>query len=391
MTGHKFYLWDDDRQDFSDGQSFIHHYGKTNSWCLIRCFKYLTEKMFYPCQIDALNFDKLNDIHPEALEHIQKRRMKLMIFFPYEGYNFNHPSHISDLSWTELIRKYLHKNKISESNVVLVYGDLNFRKNFETEMHVIPFNCFEYYSTHDYDEVQKQNNWTPLLQPTVDFKKDKIFLFKNAVTKRVQRQAFYIRLRELGLTDYCLMSWLNRYETKKIDENLVKVIKHHFDLDYSFEEIQFLNEKVVLDFEELPGKKQAFLTNETFTRTWYSLVMETLFEKDINFVTEKTYQPIINFHPFLIASTPYALKNLHEDGYETFPEVFDESYDKEEDSAKRFAMIVEQVRLSCQPGFEEKFKQPSVREKLLHNRKNWSIRKGNPHIRRLLLALSALA
>ena len=237
-------------------------------------------------------------------------------------------------------------------------------------------------------------DWEPLQKPTVDFfRKEKVFLFKNAVITRNHRQAFYLRLNELGLLKKSMMSWLDRYNgiPDLCLRSASDMLMHDFGLKYSAEECELLTKKVILDFEELPERKQAFLTNDTYTNTWYSLVMETLFEKDVNFVTEKTYQPIINYHPFLIASTPHALENLRNNGYETFPEIFDESYDEETDTAKRFHMLIHEVQKSCQPGFEEKFKQPSVREKLKHNRKNFFNRRGRPHSIMLISSLSALA
>ena len=45
------------------------------------------------------------------------------------------------------------------------------------------------------------------------------------------------------------------------------------------------------------------------------------------FITEKTYRPIINRHPFVIQSTAGFLENLHKKGFITFSKYIDESYD----------------------------------------------------------------
>ena len=46
-----------------------------------------------------------------------------------------------------------------------------------------------------------------------------------------------------------------------------------------------------------------------------------------NFITEKTYRPIINRHPFVVQSTSGFLENLHNKGFLTFSMFIDESYD----------------------------------------------------------------
>jgi hypothetical protein len=46
-----------------------------------------------------------------------------------------------------------------------------------------------------------------------------------------------------------------------------------------------------------------------------------------NFITEKTYRPIINRHPFVVQSTSGFLENLQAKGFQTFSTFIDESYD----------------------------------------------------------------
>jgi hypothetical protein len=377
-----FCLWKND-----DAAAYRYAYIR-NTMFKVDEFTELMPRMYYFAHIDVFNLSKLENIPQKPLQYLREQKIKLVIFYPYEAYRPD----VGD--WYEKIRMVLHQQKIAESNVILVYGDLNVEKYKSHSIKFLPFNCFEKTAYDDFHRVQALYDWEPLDKPTVDFlRKDKVFLFKNAVITRNHRQAFYLKLNELGLLKKSMMSWLDRYNgIPELSMHAVAdVMLHDFALKYSQQECELLKKKVILDFEELPDRKQAFLTNDTYTNTWYSLVMETLFEKDVNFVTEKTYQPIINYHPFLIASNPYALRNLREDGYETFPEIFDESYDEETDTAKRFHMLIHEVQKSCQPGFEEKFKQPSVREKLKHNRKNFFDRRGRPHSIMLISSLSALA
>ena len=61
-------------------------------------------------------------------------------------------------------------------------------------------------------------------------------------------------------------------------------------------------------------------------------------------------------------------KRLRYLGYQTFPEMFDESYDQEYDVRKRFDLIVKNLERWKQLSYDEKVsKYNSVREKLKHN------------------------
>jgi len=61
-------------------------------------------------------------------------------------------------------------------------------------------------------------------------------------------------------------------------------------------------------------------------------------------VTEKICRTMYNFHPFVVLSTPYFLKNLRELGYQTFDCVIDESYDLQQDPELRLEMAIDSAQ-----------------------------------------------
>jgi hypothetical protein len=66
---------------------------------------------------------------------------------------------------------------------------------------------------------------------------------------------------------------------------------------------------------------------------------------------------------------PNTLAELHKMGFETFPEIFDESYDTIEDEDERLASIMRSVTKLCSLSLEELHKLYfSVYPKLVHNR-----------------------
>ena len=57
------------------------------------------------------------------------------------------------------------------------------------------------------------------------------------------------------------------------------------------------------------------------------------------FLTEKTWKPISCRKPFILAATPYSLRDLRKLGYKTFDGIIDESYDTMENDQERMKAI----------------------------------------------------
>jgi hypothetical protein len=106
---------------------------------------------------------------------------------------------------------------------------------------------------------------------------------------------------------------------------------------------------------------------EHYEKSYFSLVTETGMDHYLR-VTEKTFKPIANYHPFIIIGCHGTLAYLRSLGYQTFPELFDESYDQETNIPKRLLMVVDQVEKFVNLSKEEKDKKyQQVHEKILHN------------------------
>jgi hypothetical protein len=83
---------------------------------------------------------------------------------------------------------------------------------------------------------------------------------------------------------------------------------------------------------------------EPYQKSYFSIVTETCFLEDQLFVTEKTYKPIANGHPYLIIGPTGILAHLREQGYQTYPEIFDESYDDMMPSGTKIETVLNNVR-----------------------------------------------
>jgi hypothetical protein len=82
------------------------------------------------------------------------------------------------------------------------------------------------------------------------------------------------------------------------------------------------------------------------------------------FLSEKSYKPLGMLHPFMIVGQQHTLKCIRQSGFETFPELWDESYDDEINFYKRIELIMKNIK---QFDFRT-LSNPVVQEKLHFNR-----------------------
>ena len=100
--------------------------------------------------------------------------------------------------------------------------------------------------------------------------------------------------------------------------------------------------KILLDYSDLDNViGLGYETPSLYENTYFSLVTETLFFEQSEFVSEKTFKPISQLHPFIILGSPHSLKYLREYGFKTFNNFWDESYDEEVDDTVRFIKVWE--------------------------------------------------
>ncbi len=125
---------------------------------------------------------------------------------------------------------------------------------------------------------------------------------------------------------------------------------------------------------DMGGAWQRYVNTEWLDTTAFTLIVETyiddtatsgfsLTNNDRHFLCEKSYKPLACKHPFVMASTQGNLAYLRSQGFETFPELFDESYDHMPDWRARINRVIELVR-----DFDPRsLNDPRVQEKLHHN------------------------
>lgn len=118
---------------------------------------------------------------------------------------------------------------------------------------------------------------------------------------------------------------------------------------YSFLEYGIGLEGPVENYDPLvPPFPQRAYRPEWYNNTQFTLIAECFqdivdADEDSVFITEKTMKPIMYGHPFILVGDAGSLKNLEMWGFETFSELFDQSYDTEKNINKRIDMVVDEV------------------------------------------------
>lgn len=82
------------------------------------------------------------------------------------------------------------------------------------------------------------------------------------------------------------------------------------------------------------------------------------------FICEKTYKPLAYGHAFLMAGNCGNLSHVREQGFETFPELWDESYDELSLYTDRIARLMDIIKQFDPAALN----QPRVQQKIAHNR-----------------------
>jgi hypothetical protein len=110
-----------------------------------------------------------------------------------------------------------------------------------------------------------------------------------------------------------------------------------------------------------------YINVEWYNRTQFSVVVETEMESDNGniFLTEKTMKPLALKHPFVTLGHAGSLRLLKSAGFETFENLFDESYDLMPNYQDRINHVHNQVKNYNQSGHSK-----LTEDKIEHNY-NW--------------------
>jgi hypothetical protein len=146
----------------------------------------------------------------------------------------------------------------------------------------------------------------------------------------------------LGFADRLIMAGLVNSTMMRVNP-VDPTINKHYDL-HQFEHPHWRPNNVIekhFPLCEAESHYSADFDLADYESTDIEVVLETLFDDQRVQLTEKILRPISLGQPFILAGTPNSLKYLHQYGFKTFSDCWDESYDMMTDSIERMNKITE--------------------------------------------------
>ena len=252
----------------------------------------------------------------------------------------------------EQMHEYFKVNHIPMHKVIYLTGCMNAEQLYEEwcmEHGIIDprtkMNIFSFPISQDSLAIYFTVNKPQVPEYDVERVPEKLFLSWNR-RFRPHRVAIGFGLNKLGLVDRSYMSMgLND------PENTAMHITHSYN-DYLLKHFtitpedkrRFVNKlPLVLDGET--NINQMCQDFDDATRPYYqnslvSIVSETNFDAPEVTLTEKSFKPVKEKHPFITVGAPGTLRALKEMGFKTFNEFWDENYDNIADPGDRMEKIL---------------------------------------------------
>jgi hypothetical protein len=227
---------------------------------------------------------------------------------------------------TDVYNKFCEKNKIPNNS-----KDRMKLFSFPVSQHGIATNLFK----QPYEAVYD-----------VDLVPEKLFLCWNR-RFRNHRTSLALGLDKNGLVDrsYYSMGAVDPEATTVNFGSTVDLYNGNKDEITSVDVRNFINKlPLIIDGEnDIHQMCQDFdaSARNFYTNSLVSIVTETNFASKALTLTEKSFKPSKEKHPFIIVGVNGALKSMREFGFQTFSEFWDESYDEEENQMMRLHKIIE--------------------------------------------------
>jgi hypothetical protein len=136
--------------------------------------------------------------------------------------------------------------------------------------------------------------------------------------------------------------WLSLWQRDLLRHGLVSMPS--FDTGHSAAELLL---PMAVDPVDLTGNLYNNINADIYLHSWISVVTETYVDGDQLLIGEKVFKPMWCHSPFIIWGSAGSLAALRRQGFRTFGDCWDESYDTIADPRARMAAIVDLLAWLC--------------------------------------------
>ena len=276
----------------------------------------------------------------------------ILLWIPTEGYLFRIYTNKKTIDG---FNKLIKQTKIPPDKILMCYGDNNISKTVDRLIEKgvdIKIPSQNFFSYEHFLYIASRN----FIDKNVNYLNIQKKLSKHGVIKfgnlRVSRLYFLTQLSKKNLlNDKFLYSVLDQSNLKK---KMLKPESHEVfilltkekDFYYKslYNEYKLMVDSFPIELDTPADTRLDTINLPIFPReindkVAFEFVIDSepdLYNYGINYLTEKVFYPIGYRIPFLIAGGSNTYKRLHELGFKTFPELFDESFDSIENIGERF-------------------------------------------------------
>jgi len=327
------------------------------------------EHFIYPLYIGANTLFNTELPFPPSnvVEFIKKGKGIILFIYVNEGnfYKLNHFTFFSE---------WVSKLKFKKGNVFLVSSNLNINKPFQKYLAEgkildnITYRGINYFESVMWNlpNVERTNETsvdqarTRILK-NIDYKNtgNKQYYFNSLNRQPRPERIFLVTLLKSfeKISSLCSLSLGPQHirpDSYKLEDLPIdsSIINDEKDLNavQNFVSSNFNSIKIkgyTLDNKDLSLAKSDSLNYSFYNNSYISIVVETEIDDRIMFLTEKTFKPIMCYHPFILLGNKHSLKTLKKLGYKTFSKWWDESYDNYDNIYDRVYNAFKEVKKIC--------------------------------------------
>lgn len=278
----------------------------------------------------------LKSVNPEYLDKVRNNKAKILLSWPLESF-------VQDRIF-ELMHNYFEYHKVPISGVIYLSCCPNGSELYETfcrKYNIIEKINIEYIPWYLYSARNHKS------EEYSAGKKKKIFFNLNR-RMHSHRSLFLLMVYKLGIMDKFYISFPkthpNSSETffMKVTRNYLTHFKKYgiTEDDVAIVDQQLPMQIDIKNWDVYPLPIRTDKLDIYYQKSLFSIVSETYFFSKIIHLTEKTFKPIINRHPFIMIAAPYTLQKIKDFGFKTFDNVINERYDRIENDEERFDEIL---------------------------------------------------
>ena len=252
------------------------------------------------------------------------------------------------------IEKYFRESELPMSQIIYltcspncqeVYN--NYCKRFNKPNEGLLFEYLPYYF-YTYKEIIQNKD----LKYKIGKKSKTFLMFNRRWGSQAHRVLMLAYLYKNGLLDHFNISFpkieidnggtYTDHANKFFNRLNVPNIITDEDLKGLEERLPFIldtpNHKLNLMYDEFDS------TRQFYEDSFVNIIAETNFFTPIVHLTEKSYKPIVYKQPFIMFAAKGSLQAMREQGFKTFGELWDESYDIEVDDTIRFHKVLDVIK-----------------------------------------------